>query len=644
MIGRIVGVTMLGLCLGHGLTQTSQEANPGPVQAELVTNLNVRRLAQGDTVFAKLTRDWNGLGCTLRTGAILEARVETADRRQGRGESKLALSFARAQCNGMDLQPMKLLLAAVAQAPPDWRVSPNKEFRVPMSSLLANGKAGAGFGDSTIGNFSMPTLELTGILHQFPMSPSVKPGDVINIRGMKLDIGTGPNQSSVLTTRNRDLSLDAFTQFLLVPSSLVSGPGAASLVSESPSPDVNPTAPLPASPSPPAPVNNINVCAPPGCVVDLPVTAKELVNRDTASILTPPLGYTPRPQKILGDFGDDETLSWLGSRQLLLAFNRHPLIHRSGDSLSGVPRRVIRAVLLDAQTHSVVRAVDWEITDTRRYLWPVGNNRILVHVGNELRVYREGLELVHSIPLGGPLAFVRIAPNGELLAIATLRERHSVELHAKLREEVGEEPEEDVEVALLDKDFSIIAQTSATSRLQPPTLLNEGQVKLYSQPNMQFRVALKTWDNKNISLARFASRCTPELFSVAPDLLFLLSCDVATDATTYRVLGADGKLLLSGEAGPRDIGHGAAGNHDAARFAIGVVHAIRELSPGIEFRTSELESQEVRVYRAGDGKRLLAVRINDPVASHDTYALSPDGDQLAILSESQIKFFSVPAE
>ena len=72
--------------------------------------------------------------------------------------------------------------------------------------------------------------------------------------------------------------------------------------------------------------------------------------------------------------------------------------------------------------------------------------------------------------------------------------------------------------------------------------------------------------------------------------------------------------------------------------------AIRELSPGIEFRTTDLESQEVRVYRASDGKRLLAVRVKDPVASYDSYALSPDGNQLAVLSASEIKFFPVPAE
>src|SRR5438067_424957 len=83
------------------------------------------------------------------------------------------------------------------------------------------------------------------------------------------------------------------------------------------------------------------------------------------------------------------------------------------------PHRVIRAVLLDTQTHTVARAVDWEITDTRRYLWLLDGNRILVHVGNELRVYGPGLKVERSILLSGPLAFVRIAPNGELLAMAT---------------------------------------------------------------------------------------------------------------------------------------------------------------------------------------------------------------------------------
>src|SRR3954447_24790533 len=365
----VAGTILLGLSSCIGLCQTPPESNPGPVQAELLARLSVRRIAPGNTVFAKVTMDWNGPGCALRSGAILEATVESADPRKGTSESKLALSFLRAQCNGAEMQPIKLLLAAVAGPPQDWRVSPNPEFRVPMSFLQVSGAAPAGLGGSTISNFGMPTMELTGIYHHFPMGPKVKPGAVIDIRGMKLDIATGPNQSSVLTAKNRDISLDAFTQFLLVPVSLVSGHAAASLIASTAAPNVNdPPPPMPPRAAPPAPVNDLEVCAPPGCAVDLPVTTKDLSNRDAASIPIQPLGYAPRTQKILGDFGNEEMLAWLGPRELLLAFNSHPLIHRSGSSPSGMPHRVIRAVLLDTETHTVARAVDWEITDTHRYL------------------------------------------------------------------------------------------------------------------------------------------------------------------------------------------------------------------------------------------------------------------------------------
>ena len=46
------------------------------------------------------------------------------------------------------------------------------------------------------------------------------------------------------------------------------------------------------------------------------------------------------------------------------------------------------------------------------------------------------------------------------------------------------------------------------------------------------------------------------------------------------------------------IGHEAIGDQKNRRFAIKVDRALRELSPGIDFRTTDLESAGVRVYRA----------------------------------------------
>jgi len=644
MRSQALGTMLIGLCFcGVACADSAPELNPGPVQAELMASASVRRLETGATIFARVTQDWNGPDCVLRSGAILEGTVEIADARKGRGESKLALSFNRAQCNGLDLKPMSLLLAAVAGPPAEWENVPDAVFKMPVMFMQPNGMSG--FGGAGIGGFSLSHMELKGIIHKFPMSPKLQPGDVLEIKGMKLELGTGPNRSSVLSTKNRDVSLDPFTQFLLVPSDLVfrrvtlmvpadTAEGASSRGTRD---GLLPPADL-------TPVNDLEVCAPPGCAVDLPVSAKEVEGRAGSSIALGVLGFVPRSRRVLGDFADEEVVAWLSPQQLLFAFNPHNLIQRKGGQASNETRRMIRAVLLDAQSRSVVRAVDWEITDARRYLWPLDESRILVHVGNELRIYGAGLAMERSFALAGPLAFVRIAPNGKLLAVATLEERHTPELHAKLHVQLGAEPEEDINLAILDADFKTIARARTVSGLQAPTLLNEGQVNLLAQPKMHYRLALSTWNSKAVTLARLSSRCTPDLSSLAPDLLFLMSCNVATGATEYRVLAADGKLLLRGEAGPREVGHDVVGDPGHGMFAMKAVHAVHELTPGIEFRAADLESEELRVYRAADGKRLLAVHVGEPVASHGGYALSPDGSQLAVLSESQIQFFPLPAE
>ncbi|HWG21810.1 MAG TPA: hypothetical protein VG225_14860 [Terracidiphilus sp.] len=633
-----LALVLLAICLSTGFGQSPDEPNRGPVQAEFLKHINVRHFAPGETVLAQVTLDWSGPDCVLHRGAILEARVEAAELHKLRASSRLALAFTRAQCNGTEMTPFNLVLAAVADAPLDWKTVPDSQVRMPMSfSNPHPAGMSAGIGGAGAGDLYDMHLELMGVIHRFPMNAGVRPGDVIGIKGVKLEIGTGPDRSSVLSAKDRDVTLGAFTQMLLVPASVAFQPTKVNLAPKRPAPVADPGA-RPSSPA--APVNTLEVCAPPGCAVDLPVTANELQGHNSASIAIGPLGYARRSRRILQTLNDEEALAWLGPDQLLFAFNPHPLIHRAG--VRAGTARIVRAVLLDARTRAMVRAVDWEIANDHRFLWQLDGTRILAHIGNELRVYGPGLDVQHTIPLAGPLAFVRIAPNGELLAVATLRERHSPELHARMRLELGSEPEEDVDVAILDQSFKVMASAATVSGLMPPTLLNEGQVKLLARPKLGYRLAMSTWQNSSTTLARFDSICTPQLSSVAPDLIFLLSCNAQKGDAEYRMLRPDGKLLLRGASAPGQIGQEAVGNGRA--FAIKLVNASTPLTPGADFTALDLDSEEVRVYRAEDGKRLLSVRVSDPATSYGSYALSPDGSQLAVLSASEIRLFAVPAD
>jgi hypothetical protein len=622
--------------LGLSLRAVCGQTPALPVQAEFLKPVQVHKVAAGATVFAKVTAKWNGPGCVLHPGAILEAKVETSEPRKKGGRSMLALSFDRAQCNNSELHPFRLVLVAAAAPPEDWRDIPDVEINSPRLRTRPKGEPTAPVDEPT---FLMPNhhLEFTGVAHHFPLKPNLRPGDILGIRGLKLEVGTGPNRSSVFSSAHGDLSLKAFTQILLNPPSVAFVPAAAPLPNSVVSAAKSIHRPAQTAP---VPTDTLEVCKAPACVIDRPVKRTDLDSQTPGSIALGPLGYARRSQRLLADFEQDTALAWLGPDEVLFAFNSHPLIERGSESPETT--RMVRAVLLSASSHAVLQSTDWEIHDSGRFLWQLDATRILVHVGDELHVYGSGLELERTIRLGGALQFLRTSPSGDSIVFGTRSERHSQELHAHLRDELGAEPEEDVEITMLDKDFRIVTSGITASGLTPPTLLNEGQVSLRPQPEGDYRIAIEKWESTTATLARFKSTCAPQVSSISPDLLFLVSCVTKIGEPEYRVLHADGTLMLRGQPGFRQLGIEGAGN--PRRFAVKLVSRLGDDPPGLPFSASDLEFAEIRIYRADDGKRLGAVRVDDPPTSYGGLALSPNGSQMAVLSGSEIKVFALPDE
>lgn len=646
---RFLPLTALlgGLCALHALNGQAPAASyKGPVHAKLLKYINVRHLQPGSSVFARVTADWSGLNCTLRKGAIIEANVEAAvpHVKHGRG-SELALSFPKAQCSGADMVPLDFFLAAISYVPPS---PPPDTFPVVRYMLSpARTPPGSSPGD-TMTPFSATSQEtmLTKAdeFRAMRKSPeSLKLGEVYGIKGVTMQLGAGPHGSSLLTAKKRDIALDENDEFVLVPVSLVSAPtGTASGSHAGATVD---TAAIPrVSSAAPAPPEEFEPCAPPACNTDLPAAATHVTGHPVESIAVRPLGYAPRPRKTITQLDNDEALAWLGPNRLLVAFNPHNVIYRDEANTADAPTRAIRAVLLDLAEKRVVSTAYWELSDSGKYLWQISGDRILAHVANELRVYDAQFEPLARLPLAGPLGFVRISPNGKVVAVAVLKERYTPELHAKLRENLGHDPQEDVDVLILDENFKTIAHVSTASDILPPTLLNEGQVSLLAQPNHRYRLSLLTWDNQTRTLARFSSACTPQLSTFAPDLVFVRTCEKTYGAPEIRILRANGQVVMHGKPDVGELGYEAKGNSAGQTFALKVLHTAIALPPDGEFHGSDLNAVELRVYRATDGKRLSTIRTAGPPASHDGYCLSPDGSQIAVLAGAQINIFPVPTD
>jgi hypothetical protein len=641
---RILGiVAAFVLCCTAACADTTPRGYITPVQAELMADMHARLLKVGSTVFAKVTVDWKGTDCVLRNGAVLEAHVISVvpDIKPAKG-SQVSLAFTRAQCGQVKMGDFEMLLAAVG-APPS-----NSDLGIMSENLpvLNTGAMGLG-GMATLSSMKNSTdynLDLQTTVLSYPIDPRTKIGHVSGIRGLNLSVGTGPENSSTLSSRDHDVALLKHTVFLLIPSQGTFPRAAQPGSSEPASGDASGSSSAPDAPPPPPPIDEIDRCAPPQCNVALPAGDAIDASNAVATISIRQLGFAPRPQKEMKSFDNDEALAYLGPRELLVAFNPHKLVSRHTLGRSGPIVRVIRAVLVNTETHQVTHTIDWELPDNRQYLWPLTEGRVLVHVGSELRVYGSGFKIENRVDLDGPLAFVRVTPDGSFMAIGVSHERHTPELHAQLSENLNGEPEEDVTILVLNRNFETIAKSNARSGLMAPTLLNEGQAKLQALPNNRYRISMTSWDNHPSVITRFTSGCTPELSSIAPDLIFLVSCDKQDDEREYRVLHSDGKVVLKSDLALNELGHAAEGNTSHNAFVVKTVQSSLTAPPGDSFRAENFSSEELRVYRATDGKRRFGVRVTSPSPSRDGYALSTDGAQLAVLTREEIAVYAVPGK
>jgi len=608
-----------------------------PIQAELVQRLNASKVKVGDPILAKLVVPWKSSACNLRSGAIIQGHVVTQKAHSKTEKtSEISIIFESGQCGGREMKPLFLTVAAVlAPYPSSHSDSFDSEELQPLSSAIGLGLNG------TLRSLSQASATVY-VEPRITKAPhSVMPGQVVGIPHLAISVGQGPDGASILRSTGRNVQLSPGTQFVLVPD-LRSAPDIVA-DAKSANPSTATSSSVQTITEPPLTIaDESELCVAPDCTIAL--AAGQLDQGTQGAQITVPLkgiGYLPGPvDQEMSSFDYDASIAYLGPNQLLFTFNRHTLVQRSAAEAISSPRlRIVRGVLIDLQEKKVARTIDWRVPDSGRYLWPIGENRVLIHVGQELRVYGPGLELFDKISLGGPLAFVQISPASEFFAVGVIHERHTREIHRQLEEAEVREPEEDVEIRLLDSRFRPLTTIMRSSRLPPPVLLNEGEVQIHSIARNRWKFVENTWTGEQRVLAVASSTCMPHADSVPGNLLFVLGCGRQT--RWYRILHGDGKVVLKGWSFASELGQTAGGNVGRNAFAIRIAEATTARSLLSVFKPSDLKSSHVAVYRATNGHRIFSIGVPDLVPAVQTFAISPREDQMAFLKAGEIAFYQV---
>lgn len=488
--------------------------------------MDARKVKAGDPILAKLVLAWKSADCDLRQGAIVQGHVMTQKAHsKTEKSSEIGVIFDAGQCGGRDMKPLFLTVAAVVAPAPDRDSDfPYAENLQPLSEavgLVLN---------SNVRSISQASATVYFEPRPAKASSSVTPGQVVGIPHLAISVGQGIDGASILSSTGRNVQLSAGTQFALVPNLRAEPNGTGDVKSTNPNAATNPA---PEAPEPPPPdiADEREVCVAPDCTVALADSqADQEIQGAQSTLPLKGLGYLPpSTDREMSGFNYDVSIAYLGPTQFLFTFNPHILVPRSGaeENFSG-KLRIVRAVLIDLEKKEIVKTVDWRVPDSGRYLWPIGENQVLIHVGEELRVYGPGLQLRNRISLGGPLAFVRISPASQYFAAGIVHERHSREIHRQLEEAELREPEEDVEIRLLDSQFRVLTLITRSSRVPPPVLLNEGEIHIPSIGRNHWRIVESSWAGQRRVLAVATSTCVPQGESVPGNLLFVVGCDRQT--------------------------------------------------------------------------------------------------------------------
>jgi hypothetical protein len=609
-----------------------------PLEVSLVSPIEAGRTKVGDPVLARVEVAWETSGCSLHSGAIIEGRLVAADERtRTQKNSEVSISFEKGDCVGHPESP--LLMTVVAVTAPNRGDDPNF-YESPALNANALNLSG-GFRSVSDASAQSSAAPLT----RRPVN--MKAGNVIGLSRISLKIGGGPEHSSVLSSSSRNVRLERGTEFVLLASNdtglaLYEG---AKAVSDAPASVRVPAATLTKRPDEePEPVDETELCKPDTCTLaasakDEAATAEEAMNIPVSA-----LGFAPRFEREITSFNTDTAIAYLGTDHLLLTFNPHQLVQRSAGDGTERSARMIHAALLNTTTRKVERELEWRVPGRGQYVWEAGPDHVLIHVGRELRLYGPGLKLESKYLLDGPLGYVSLSPSGQFAVVGVLRERHTAETHARLEELTSEEPEEDLDVRILDHEMKVLSTMTRSSRAPVPVLSDAGEILITRASRGRWQINEFTWNSQTRKIATVVSACRPAVSSEAGEMLFLVGCQNSTDQAWYRMVHLNGKPVVKGYSPSEERERSAMTSGKGMVFAISVIETSKPGVQGGVFDASDLESQWFNIYRKSDGRLLMRTKIHKPVPSKQTFALSQSGEQLAVLQGDRISIYNVPAQ
>lgn len=639
----------LVLCgLPSGLGQKMVTAKP--LQTHLLGPVDGVHTRVGMRVLARVMEPWSGNGCELRVGALVEGHVSEIERRsETNRRSAVHIVFESADCSRHLASEFPMTI--VAMVGPENGPAEEEQWRrdgPPLSNVTARVDGGPASATGTAESKQYFSQQSEGVAEahsivtkdkrKLPAALAI--GQVLDIPNMRLAVGAGVDGGSIVWAMNKDARLEARTTLMMLPTPHGNPAPATERASNAPeragTADAVATIAVAAAP-PPDPADEAEICAG-GCnhLLATGMGAARVTTR-LASVPIGYLGFAPHEKEMAVSFNHETDLVYLDEHHLLCTFDPHRLRTRAKDDAETV--RTIRALLIDPATHEISHMVEWKVRGDDAYLWRVGAGKVLVHVGHELRLYDAELHVVKAINVDAPVEWVVSSPSSDHLVVAVRKERYSEEVMRTLQN-LRAEADIDLDVRLYDGALNLLSESIRSSTGATPVLSDGGELRLMHLNHDHWRIVEFGWNQGQRTLATLRTSCRPLISAPAHGLMFVLGCMVSSNRTWYRMMREDGRPLLKAESAADEIAQTA----EAAltgEFAVRVMKTTQPVTLGEPFNPLALTKEEIGIYRSSDGAKLESVVTDDFILAQNSYALSPAGDQMAVVGRDSILFYPV---
>jgi hypothetical protein len=209
-----------------------------------------------------------------------------------------------------------------------------------------------------------------------------------------------------------------------------------------------------------------------------------------------------------------------------------------------------------------------------------------------------------------------------------------------LIEATGEEPAEDIEVRVYDENLNLLLTAPRSAESYQPILSDFGEIRVRSIGHSHWQISEYRWDRTERNIARTSSYCRPRISTALSGYLFIVGCDSTPGTRWYRMIGPDGRPILRAFSPSEEIEQ-TSSSITPNEFAVRVVKLTTPLASGQSFRKANIQDEEVNVYRTSDGLRLFSTAAAEVPLSEQSFALSPNGSQLALIGDSSINFYPI---